>query len=156
MNVEVVLDRRGQRDELEKVSGPRSDRAACVLLAALRNIGDVDTPCLLHRLPAKTYSKKRILCIQYVQFIMGPLSRLHALRRAQLPVLRAERRVQRRYLTREKIGITEDTSTSKPPRSLNFTDIIHRVIVTTLAGITVGGCVLGYLVHRDTLRRGRG
>lgn len=35
-------------------------------------------------------------------------------------------------------------------------DILHRGAVLTLVGISVWGIGTGVMVHRDTLRRGRG
>lgn len=39
---------------------------------------------------------------------------------------------------------------------LPLTDMIHRAIVYTLAGVTVYGGVMMVLVHRDTMQRGKG
>ncbi|KAF8911620.1 hypothetical protein CPB84DRAFT_1821033 [Gymnopilus junonius] len=38
---------------------------------------------------------------------------------------------------------------------LSLTDILHRGVVYSLAGLTVYGVVMSVVVHRDTLRRGR-
>ncbi|EIW80514.1 hypothetical protein CONPUDRAFT_56910 [Coniophora puteana RWD-64-598 SS2] len=45
--------------------------------------------------------------------------------------------------------------TSSVPR-LTVTDILHRTFVSGLAALSVYGLFLGYMVHRDTLARGRG
>ncbi|KAI0061090.1 hypothetical protein BV25DRAFT_1806184, partial [Artomyces pyxidatus] len=39
---------------------------------------------------------------------------------------------------------------------LPISDILHRGVVTSLVGICVWGIATGYMVHRDTMRRGRG
>ncbi|KAA1475221.1 hypothetical protein DENSPDRAFT_414125 [Dentipellis sp. KUC8613] len=35
-------------------------------------------------------------------------------------------------------------------------DILHRGTVLTLVGVSIWGMTTGYLVHRDTMRRGKG
>ncbi|KZT72429.1 hypothetical protein DAEQUDRAFT_664266 [Daedalea quercina L-15889] len=44
---------------------------------------------------------------------------------------------------------------STRPR-LSVTDILHRGLLYTLVGISLWGVVMIGVVHRDTLRRGRG
>ena len=44
---------------------------------------------------------------------------------------------------------------SARPR-MSVTDILHRGLLYTLVGITVWGVVMIGVVHRDTLKRGRG
>ncbi|KAF9479093.1 hypothetical protein BDN70DRAFT_879159 [Pholiota conissans] len=39
---------------------------------------------------------------------------------------------------------------------LPLTDILHRGVVYSLAGLSVYGVVMSVLIHRDTMRRGRG
>ncbi|KIM35324.1 hypothetical protein M413DRAFT_79490, partial [Hebeloma cylindrosporum] len=39
---------------------------------------------------------------------------------------------------------------------LSFTDYLHRGIVYSLAGLSVYAVVMSFLVHRDTMKRGRG
>lgn len=36
-----------------------------------------------------------------------------------------------------------------------MTDILHRSMVTGLFGLTVAGVLMGVVIHRDTLARGR-
>lgn len=42
------------------------------------------------------------------------------------------------------------------PPKLSVLDILHRTVVYSLVGISVYGIGMGVVVHRDTLRRGRG
>ncbi|KAI6168719.1 hypothetical protein EDD17DRAFT_1529753 [Pisolithus thermaeus] len=39
---------------------------------------------------------------------------------------------------------------------LTLPDILHRTVVSGLAALTVYGMFLGYMVHRETLAKGRG
>ncbi|KII95560.1 hypothetical protein PLICRDRAFT_34454 [Plicaturopsis crispa FD-325 SS-3] len=39
---------------------------------------------------------------------------------------------------------------------LSFADYLHRTFVTGLAGLGVYGVVMGVLIHRETLQKGRG
>lgn len=43
----------------------------------------------------------------------------------------------------------------KMPR-MPLTDVLHRSLVTGLFGLTVTGVLMGVVIHRDTLARGRG
>ena len=47
------------------------------------------------------------------------------------------------------------TPRTMPPK-LSVLDILHRTVVYSLVGISVYGIGMGVVVHRDTLRRGRG
>jgi len=39
---------------------------------------------------------------------------------------------------------------------LPVTDILHRGLVLSLAGLSIYGIFLGFAVHRETLQKGRG
>ena len=43
-----------------------------------------------------------------------------------------------------------------PRARLSFADVLHRGVVLSLVGVCVWGIGTGILVHRDTLRMGRG
>ena len=43
-----------------------------------------------------------------------------------------------------------------PRARLSLADVLHRSVVLSLVGVCVWGIGTGILVHRDTLRMGRG
>jgi Cytochrome oxidase c assembly len=51
---------------------------------------------------------------------------------------------------------TRDTYIDMSRSRLSVADVLHRGVVLSLVGVCIWGIGTGILVHRDTLRMGRG
>ena len=50
----------------------------------------------------------------------------------------------------------QQLSATRPMARISVADVLHRGVVLSLVGLTVYGIGAGVMIHRDTLRRGRG